>query len=246
MRKELKNFDRRIRVLLEGEHENIGEIRHRIDELKEDYRNRVVEFFKVISELDEVKIKEIQEDVLLLEGPETVLGEPVFQAALSGEASVIENLPLLSPRCDPLKSLIRAHKGEFSLCAVEHGSHAFIFDFLASLETPISERQMIWRVGMDSSLADIPIEFLQYPINLRKINVDRKEVLPNLVRALSKAYEWIQQRLGIQLDEEKRKLRSFVDKEKARLLREKNPGIRHRQSCLYVGACLCPVLFLVL
>jgi len=222
MRKELRNFDRRIRVLLEGEQENIGEIRKRMDEVKEEYRNRVIEFLKVISELDEVEIKEIQGDVLLLEGAEALLGEPSIQVALSGEASVIENLPLLSPRCDPLKSLIRGHKNDFSLCAVELDSHDFVFDFLVSLETPISERQMIWRVGTDSNPSDVNIGFLQYPIQLGRINIDRKEVLPNLVKALSKGYEWIQQKLEIQLDEERRKLRSFVDKEKARLLREKN------------------------
>ena len=138
------------------------------------------------------------------------------------EASVIENLPLLSPRCDPLRSLIGKHKNEFSLCAVEHDPHAFIFDFLVSLETPISQRQTIWRVKADRSLSEVDMGFLEYPAQLRKIDTHRKEVLPHLVEALSRAYKLAQNKMNVQLEDELKKLRSFLDREKARLLREKN------------------------
>jgi ERCC4-related helicase len=222
MRKELKNFDKRIRVLLQGEQEDLGETRQKIEELKEEYRSRVVEFFKVLSELDDIEVKGIEGDVLLLEGDETILGEPFLQAALSGEASVVENLPLLSPRCDPLRSLVIKHKNEFSFCAVEHDSDAFIFDFLVSLETPISQRQTILRVKAGRSLTEVDMGFLRYPAQPRKVSVNRKEVLPRLVEALSRAYKLAKTKMNTQLDDELKKLRSFLDREKARLLREKN------------------------
>jgi len=226
MRKELENFDRRIRLLLQGKQEDLSTTKVKIEEVKKEYKNRVIEFFRITSDLDEVRIKEVRGDTLVLEGEETLLGEPIIHAALTGEAAITENLPLLSPRCDPLKTLIRNHKNELSICAVKYKFPSLIFDFLVTLKTPVSEKENIVRIKVDHKVEEVNLEFLEYPAKLERCNINQKKLLPKLVEALSKAYEYVQDRANNQLKEELKRLRVFVDREKARLLKEKNRVIQ--------------------
>lgn len=63
-------------------------------------------------------------------------------------------------------------------------------------------------------------------MQLKKQDVSPEELIPNLVKALSTAYRWAQNKMKSQLKEELKKLRVFIDREKARLLREKNRVIQ--------------------
>jgi len=226
MKKALEDFDRRVRILLQGRHEDINSAKMKIEEVKKEYMERVIEFFQITSELDEVKIKEIKDDVMVLEGSEMLLGEPLIHAALTGEAAITEDLPLLSPKCDPLKKLIQKRKLDFSLSVVKYESPSFIFDFLVTLKTPISEKQKIVRVKIDRGVEEADLDFLRYPIKLENRAINWVKILPSIVKALSKARQYIQNLTKNQLNEELKNLRVFVDKEKARLLKEKNRVIQ--------------------
>lgn len=220
MNDELEQFDSRIKALLSGENPDLDEVEEDIEDLQDSYKSSLKEYLRRYTVTRDIR-QEFNDGEVILRGSEELLGDHVVRYALDGETALFKDIELLTPENAPLNDMIETTSIPFAVSSVQDDG-GIIFDFLISIDSPISTRQEVRRIKVSDSVTPVSRDYESG--KSADVAVEFSEVMEALQEALAKVKSEIQ----TELDDIQEELQVYISREKSRVYEERNDEIERR------------------
>lgn len=226
MEENLEEFDQRLSALFSGSQRDTNEVERETAEVTEDYQSLLREYLSYIRFVLGIAIEyQHEETEVVLQGDETLLGEPRVRAAIDGETALFKDIPLLTPQETPLKTLIEKTSTAFSLSSAVANSSGFVFDFSITAESPLDTTQRLVRVRTGDQTEEVRRDYLKNATGSdREDNIGREGFLSALREAKEVADAEAESMLSTQSEE----LEEYVVSEVSRLRKREAEEIQQR------------------
>lgn len=226
MEENLEEFDQRLSALFSGSGRDTNEVEREIAEVTEDYQSLLREYLSYIRFVLGISIEyQHEETEVVLQGDETLLGEPRVRAAIDGETALFKDIPLLTPQENPLKALIEETSTGFSLSSAIADSSGFVFDFLIRAESPLDTTQRLVRVSTGEQTQEVRRDYLKNATGSDRGDSIGREVFLNTLREAKEIADAEAESL---LSTQSEELEEYVVNEVARLRKREAEEIQER------------------